>query len=72
MVNDAPTTTASFQSHSKTFDSRISNVDRGSLKLGGELMIYHKDDASFSLNYNFERKATYQSHISIFKVRQEF
>ena len=72
LVNDAPTTKASFQSHSKTFDSRISNVDRGSLKLGGELMIYHKDDASFSLNYNFERKATYQSHISIFKVRQEF
>ena len=72
LINDAPTTTASFQGQSSSFNSQITNVDRSSLKLGGEVAAYHKDNSIFSLDYNFERKASYSSHMAIFKVRQEF
>lgn len=72
VINDAPTTTASFQGQSLKFESQITNVDRASLKLGAEFMAYQKDDATFSIDYSFERKATYSSHFAIFKVRQEF
>ncbi len=72
LINDTPTTTASFQGQSLSFNSKITNVDRGSLKLGAEVAAYHKDDSIFSLEYNFERKVSYTSHSAIFKVRQEF
>ena len=72
VINDAPTTSASFQGQSSSFNSQITNVDRGSLKLGTEIAAYHKDDSTFILDYNYERKTTYSSHFAIFKVRQEF
>ncbi len=72
VINDAPITSASFQGQASGFNSQITNIDRGSLKLGAEIAAYHKDDSTFILDYNFERKTTYSSHFAIFKVRQEF
>lgn len=71
-VNDAPITTASFQGQSTSFTSQVTNVDRGSLKSGFELAAYQKDDATFSLDYNFECKTTYSSQLVLFKVMQKF
>ncbi len=72
IINDAPTTTASFQGQKLKFTSQITNVDRASLKLGAEMIAYQQDDATFSIDYSFERKATYSSHFAIFNIRQQF
>ncbi|MDX2083448.1 MAG: autotransporter domain-containing protein [Rickettsiales bacterium] len=71
-INDAPTTKASFQNQSSSFNSQISNVDRGSLKLGGELAAYHKDNVTFSADYVLERKKTLISQLILFKCYQKF
>ncbi len=72
LINDAPTTSASFSGQTAGFNWQISHVDRGSLKLGGVLQAYHEEDATFSFDYDFERKTTYQAHFLALKLRQEF
>jgi len=71
-INDAPTTTARFSGQSSTFDSTISQLDNNSLKVGFLFDAFHKQATTFSLNYNFEHRATYQSHLFAAKIRQEF
>lgn len=71
-INDAPTTTSNFSGQSSTFDSQISELDFRSLKLGSEFDAYSVDDTIFSIDYNFERKTTYQSHFIALRIRQEF
>ncbi len=71
-VNDAPTVTAGFVGQSGSFNSQISHVDRGSLKLGFELDAFHKDNSTFSADYTFEKRTTYESHFILLKVREEF
>jgi outer membrane autotransporter protein len=71
-VNDAPTTKASFSGQSQSFDSKISHLDNSSLKAGVELAAYHKEFTTFSADYDFEKRATYSSHLLAVKIRQEF
>jgi uncharacterized protein YhjY with autotransporter beta-barrel domain len=71
-VNDAPTTVAGFQGQSTNFNSQISHVDSESLKLETEFVAYHKDDSTFEVDYSFEHKKTFESHLILVKVRQEF
>ncbi len=71
-INDAPSTTANFINQTSSFDNEITNVERSSFMIGSELSLYHQDDVAFTLDYNFERKATYSSSFLAFKVRQQF
>ncbi len=71
-IADTPTTIAKFRGQNQQFNSQISNIDRDSLKLGTELVVYHQDNISCSANYNFEHKSTSDSHFILFKVREEF
>ncbi len=71
-VNDAPTTKASFSGQSQTFNSKISQLDNDSLKVGIELAAYHKEATTFSADYDFEKRTTYSSHLLAVKIRQEF
>ncbi len=72
IINDAPTTVSNFEGQSTTFNSQISQIDRSSLRLETEVVAYHMDDMSFSADYSFEKKKTYQSHFISLKVRQDF
>ncbi len=71
-INDAPTTVSSFDGQTKSFATQISHVDRGSLKLGAEIEAHHEEDIIFSLEYGFEKRATFQSHYMAAKVKQRF
>ena len=71
-INDAPTTVSSFDGQTKSFATQISHVDRGSLKLGAEIEAHHEEDIIFSLEYGFEKRATFQSHYMAAKVKQTF
>lgn len=71
-INDAPTTSASFDGQASTFETKISHQDKNSIKAGFELAAHHENFTSFSADYNFEKRETYQSHFLAVKVRQEF
>jgi len=71
-INDAPTTVSSFDGQTTSFATQISHVDRGSLKLGAEIEAHHEEDIIFSLEYGFEKRATFQSHYIAAKVKQTF
>ena len=42
------------------------------LRFGAEINGYHIDDIIFGIDYQFEKRVTYQSHFIALKVRQEF
>ena len=71
-INDAPTTVSSFDGQTTSFATQISHVDRGSLKLSAEIEAHHEEDIIFSLEYGFEKRATFQSHYMAAKVKQRF
>ncbi len=71
-INDAPTTKATFASNGTEFNSQISHLDNDSIKCGAEFFAYHNDIASISADYNFEHKATSNSHLILLKIREEF
>ncbi len=71
-VNDAPTTSASFEGQSLGFESKISQIDLDSLRVGAEFAAHHEDFTSFSADYSLEKRASFQSHFLGVKVRQEF
>ena len=71
-INDAPTTVSSFDGQTTSFATQISHVDRGSLKLSAEIEAHHEEDIIFSLEYGFEKRATFQSHYMAAKVKQTF
>jgi uncharacterized protein with beta-barrel porin domain len=71
-VNDAPTTSASFDGQALSFKSEISQIDSDSLRLGLEFAAHHEDFVSFSADYSLEKKASLQSHFLGVKIRQEF
>ena len=71
-INDAPITVSSFDGQTTSFATQISHVDRGSLKLGAEIEARHEEDIIFSLEYGFEKRATFQSHYMAAKVKQMF
>ena len=72
LINDAPITNISFAKQDNNFTSKISQTDRTSIKIGTEIIAYHIDNLTFSTDYVFEKKATYQSHFLSLKMRQEF
>jgi hypothetical protein len=72
IINDKPTTTANFSGQSSGFNSQISQIDRGSLRLGIGALAYHEEDTTLSFDYDFEKRATYQSHFANFKICQKF
>jgi len=71
-INDAPITVSSFDGQATSFSTQISNLDRGSLKLGAEIEADHEEDIIFTLEYGFEKKTTFQSHYMAAKVKQMF
>lgn len=72
LINDAPTTKANFNEQDLSFDSQISQIDRQSIKAGFSANIHNQVDTIFSLNYDLERKATYQSHLLVVNIKQLF
>lgn len=72
LVNDTPTTSASFEGQGSSFDSKISQIDSDSIRLGAEFAAHHEDFVSFSANYFLEKRASFQSHFLGIKIRQEF
>lgn len=72
LINDAPDLVSNFEGQNSSFNSKISNVDRGSLKLGMAFYAYHAEATTFGLDYDFEKRATYQSHFVLARVKQEF
>lgn len=72
LINDAPVTIANFAGENTNFNSEISNKDNASLKLGAEVFAYHKSNTILSVDYNFERRATSNSHFILMKIREEF
>ncbi|MBU6338904.1 MAG: autotransporter domain-containing protein [Rickettsiales bacterium] len=72
LINDLPTTIANFIGQNSSFNTNISQIDRASLNFETEIIGYHIDDLTFSANYNFEHRETYQSHFLSLKMRQEF
>lgn len=71
-INDAPDTVSNFSGQSSTFNSQVSQLDLQNLKLGTELDAYSEEGTTLSLAYDFERRATYQSHFVALNIRQEF
>lgn len=71
-INRASNVVSSFVGQNSSFNTQVNPVDPGSLRLGAEANIYHIDDITFSADYQFERRTTYQSHFAAFKVRQAF
>ncbi|MES2961019.1 MAG: autotransporter domain-containing protein [Pseudomonadota bacterium] len=71
-INDAPVTVSSFDGQTTNFTTQIYHVDRSSLKLGAEIEAHHVEDIIFSLEYGFEKRATFQSHYMAAKVKQMF
>jgi hypothetical protein len=71
-INDTPTTIANFVGQNKNFSTQILQIDRTSLNFETEIIGYHIDDLTFSANYNFEHRNSYQSHFLSLKMRQEF
>jgi uncharacterized protein with beta-barrel porin domain len=72
IINDKPVTTAKFMNSDVTFDSRISQLDATSLRLGFEIDAAHIDDISFGFEYALEKRKSLQSHFVIAKVKQAF
>jgi hypothetical protein len=71
-INNHNDVTSSFSGQSTTFNSQTSPIDPGSFRIGAEINGYHVEDTIFSLDYQFEKRPTYQSHFVAFKVLQEF
>lgn len=71
-IDQTSDTVSNFSGQNSSFNSRVSSIDPGSLRLGVEINGYHIDDIIFSVDYQFEHRATYQSHFAAFKVHQEF
>ena len=72
LINDAPDLVSNFEGRDSSFNTKISDVDRGSLKLGIAFEAYHAEATTFGLDYDFEKKATYQSQFVVARVKQEF
>ncbi len=73
IINDRPQTLSSFASQDAvTLNSKISQMDSGSLKVGFEVDAFHIDDINFALEYSLEKRSSSQSHFILAKVRQEF
>ena len=72
LINNAPATLANFSGRSSGFNSQISQIDRGSLKIGVAIEACHIEETTISLDYDFEHKATSKSHLVALKIRQEF
>ncbi|MBM3579509.1 MAG: autotransporter domain-containing protein [Alphaproteobacteria bacterium] len=71
-INHTSNVISSFVGQNSSFNTQVNPIDPGSLRLGAEANIYHIDDITFSADYQFERRTTYQSHFAAFKVRQAF
>jgi len=72
IINSQPTTTASFIGSDISFNTKISQIDRASLRGGFEFDFIHTDDVTFSLDYMLEKRHSLQSHFLVMKARQEF
>ncbi len=72
LINDKPTTKSNFSGQDTGFENKISHLDNKSLKAGIEIAAYHKEATTFSSNYEFEKRPNYNSHLLLFKIRQEF
>ena len=72
IINDKPATSAKFINSDVGFDSRISQLDATSLRLGFEIDAAHVDDISFAFEYGLEKRKSLQSHFAIAKVKQAF
>lgn len=71
-VNDHDDVVSSFSGQNSSFNSQVSPLDPGSLRIGAEINGYHVEDTIFGIEYQFEKRATYQSHFVTFKALQEF
>ncbi|MBU6141215.1 MAG: autotransporter domain-containing protein [Proteobacteria bacterium] len=71
-INRTSDVVSNFSGQNSTFNSQTSPIDPSSLMFGAEINGYHIDDIIFSIDYQFERQITYQSHFVALKVRQEF
>ena len=72
IINSQPTTTARFIGSDVSFNTKISQIDRSSLRAGFEFDFIHTDDVTFSLDYMMEKRSSLQSHFLVVKARQEF
>lgn len=71
-INSADDVVSSFSGQNSTFNSQVSPLDPGSFRIGAEINAYHVEDTIFSIDYQFEKRVTYQSHFVALKVLQEF
>ena len=71
-INRSSDVVSSFSGQNSSFNSRVSAINPGSLRFGAEINGYHIDDIIFGIDYQFEKRVTYQSHFIALKVRQEF
>lgn len=71
-INSFDDVVSSFSGQNSTFNSQVSPIDPGSFRVGAEISGYHIEDTIFSVDYQFEKRTTYQSHFVSFKVLQEF
>lgn len=71
-INDHSDVNSSFSGQRTTFNSQTSPIDPGSLKIGIEITGYQVESTIFSLDYQLEKRSTYQSHFAALKVLQEF
>lgn len=72
IINDRPTTTASFVGSDVSFNTKISQLDPASLRLGFEVDFLHVDNVNFTFDYTLEKRSAMQSHFLAVKIRQEF
>lgn len=71
-INSYDDVVSSFSGQNSTFNSQVSPLDPGSFRIGAEINGYHIEDTIFGIDYQFEKRATYQSHFVALKVLQEF
>lgn len=69
-ISDLKATFANYSQNS--FNNKVSNLDNDSIRLGFELSAFHKDNTIFTLDYNFDYRATSIIHQVMAIIKSEF
>jgi len=72
LLVNKPKTIAGFVNQNSVFEDQISQIDKTSIALGTSISAYYAQGTTLSLNYDLEKRSTYQSHLVMVRINQSF
>jgi uncharacterized protein with beta-barrel porin domain len=72
LLADKAKTVAGFVNQSSVFEDQISQIDKTFIALGASISAYYDQGTTLSLNYDLEKRSTYQSHLVMVRINQSF